>query len=476
MKKEVLYIKIPKVIEEQILSGTLKLGEKLPSIRTVQKLYNVSLNTAKQAFLELESKSLIEPRPKSGHFVSKTSQRKFALPSVSTLNTVQKELSSEDLLKTVFDTLNDKNITQFSLGVPDQSLLPIAKLNKGVINAMRNLDGGGTNYETAQGNVNLRRTVAKWSLVLEGKLTEDDLVTTAGAMNAIFNCLKAVTSSGDTIAIESPAYFGIHQIIKSLGLKAIEIPTHPITGVDLEAVKKVLPQIKACYFISNFSNPLGSLMPDDHKKELVRMLTEFNIPLIEDDIYGNLYFGTSRPKPCKSFDEEGIVMWCGSVSKTLAPGYRVGWVAPGKFKEKIIRQKFSQMVSTPTLYQEVIADFMENGRYDHHLRTFRNKLYSNCLQFQRAIEDYFPDNTKISQPQGGFMLWLELDKKIDTAKLYDKAIQQKISFAPGRIFSQHNQFNNCMRLNFALEWSDKLDSDLKRLGNIVKNELKTGSY
>jgi len=476
MKKEVLYIKIAKVIEEQILSGTLKLGEKLPSIRTVQKLYNVSLNTAKQAFLELESKSLIEPRPKSGHFVSKTSQRKFALPSVSTLNTVQKELSSEDLLKTVFDTLNDKNITQFSLGVPDQSLLPIAKLNKGVINAMRNLDGGGTNYETAQGNVNLRKTVAKWSLVLEGKLTEDDLVTTAGAMNAIFNCLKAVTSSGDTIAIESPAYFGIHQIIKSLGLKAIEIPTHPITGVDLEAVKKVLPQIKACYFISNFSNPLGSLMPDDHKKELVRMLTEFNIPLIEDDIYGNLYFGTSRPKPCKSFDEEGIVMWCGSVSKTLAPGYRVGWVAPGKFKEKIIRQKFSQMVSTPTLYQEVIADFMENGRYDHHLRTFRNKLYSNCLQFQRAIEDYFPDNTKISQPQGGFMLWLELDKKIDTAKLYDKAIQQKISFAPGRIFSQHNQFNNCMRLNFALEWSDKLDSDLKRLGNIVKNELKTGSY
>ena len=476
MKKEVLYLKIARVIEEQILSGTLKLGERLPSIRAVQKLYNVSINTAKQAFLELESKSLIESRPKSGHFVSKTSQRKFALPTVSELDTVQNERSSEDLLKTVFQTLNDKDITQFSLGVPDQSLLPIAKLNKGVITAMRNLDDGGTNYETAQGNINLRRTVAKWSLVLEGKLTEDDLVTTAGAMNAIFNCLKAVTSSGDTIAIESPSYFGIHQIIKSLGLKAIEIPTHPITGVDLEAVKKVLPQIKACYFISNFSNPLGSLMPDGHKKELVRMLTQHNIPLLEDDIYGNLFFGSSRPKPCKAFDEEGIVMWCGSVSKTLAPGYRVGWVAPGKFKEKIIRQKFSQMVSTPTLYQEVIADFMENGRYDHHLRTFRNRLYSNCLQFQRAIEDYFPDNTKISQPQGGFVLWLELDKSIDTAQLYDKALQQKIRFAPGRLFSQHNQFNNCMRLNFALEWSDKLDADLKRLGEIVKKELKTGSY
>jgi DNA-binding transcriptional MocR family regulator len=476
MKKEVLYIKIAKVIEEQILSGTLKFGEKLPSIRTVQKLYNVSINTVKQAFLELESKSLIEPRPKSGYFVSMTSQRKLSLPSVSTLNPIQTERLPEDLLSTVFATLNDKDITQFSLGVPDPKLLPIAKLNKGIITTMRNLENGGTNYETTQGNVNLRRTVAKWSLVLEGKLTEDDLVITAGAMNAIFNCLKAVTSSGDTIAIESPIYFGIHQIIKSLGLKAIEIPTHPITGVDLDALKKVLPQIKACYFISNFSNPLGSLMPDDHKKELVKMLTQHNIPLIEDDIYGNLFFGTSRPKPCKAFDEAGIVMWCGSVSKTLAPGYRVGWVAPGQFKEKIIKQKFSQMVSSPTLYQEVIADFMENGRYDHHLRTFRNKLYSNCLQFQRAVEDYFPDNTKISQPQGGFMLWLELDKTIDTAQLYDIAIQQKISFAPGRLFSQHNQFNNCMRLNFALERSDKLDNDLKRLGNIVKSELKTGSY
>ncbi|MGQ7946585.1 aminotransferase-like domain-containing protein [Flavobacterium sp. WC2509] len=471
MKKEVLYLKIAKVIEGQISSGTLKLGEKLPSIRSVHKLYNVSINTAKQAFLELESKSLIEPRPKSGYFVSKTSQRKFSIPSVSQLKSYNEE-PTEDLISKVFNTLNSKDITQFSLGAPDKSLLPIAKLNKGIVKAVRNFEDGGTSYEPIQGNVNLRRTVAKWSLVLEGKLTEDDLVTTSGTMNALFNCLMAVTTPGDTIAIESPTYFGIIQIVKSLGLKAIEIPTHPITGVDLEAIKKVLPQLKACCFVSNFSNPLGSLMPDEHKKELVRMLTEYDIPLIEDDLYGNLFFGISRPKPCKYYDEAGIVMWCGSVSKTLAPGYRVGWVAPGKFKEKIIRQKFSQTISSPALYQEVIADFMEHGRYDHHLRTFRNKLYANCLQFQRAIEDYFPDGTKISQPQGGFMLWLELDKAIDTAELYDRAIQQKISFAPGRMFTQHNQYNNCMRLNYALEWNDKLDADLKRLGDIVKNELK----
>ncbi|KIA99602.1 GntR family transcriptional regulator [Flavobacterium sp. KMS] len=471
MAKEVLYIKIAHIIQEQILSETLKIGDKLPSIRALQKLYNVSINTVKQAFLELESKSLIESRPKSGFYVSNTSNRKFSIPSMNKLKVSETQKSPDDLITKVFDTFGDKSITQFSLGVPHKSLLPIAKLNKGIIKATRNLEESGTDYNLVQGNLNLRRNLAKWSLVLEGKLTEDDFVTTSGAMNAIYSCLMVTTQRGDTIAIESPVYFGILQIAKSMGLNVIELPTHPTTGVDLDALKKVIPKIKACCFMSNFSNPLGSLMPDENKKELVELLTYHNIPLIEDDLYGNLFFGAARPKPCKYYDEAGIVMWCGSVSKTLAPGYRVGWVAPGQFKEKIIRQKLVQTISTPSLYQEVVADFMEFGRYDHHLRNFRHTLHTNCLHFQRAVEDYFPENTKISQPQGGSFLWLELDKKIDTASLYDIAIKQKISFAPGRIFTQHDQYNNCMRLNFALEWNDKLNLDIKRLGTIVKNAL-----
>ncbi|KFF12595.1 aminotransferase-like domain-containing protein [Flavobacterium hydatis] len=471
MAKEVLYIKIAHIIQEQILSETLKIGDKLPSIRALQKLYNVSINTVKQAFLELESKSLIESRPKSGFYVSNTSNRKFSIPSMNKLKVSETQKSPDDLITKVFDTFADKSITQFSLGVPHKSLLPIAKLNKGIIKAMRNMEESGTDYNLVQGNLNLRRNLAKWSLVLEGKLTEDDFVTTSGAMNAIYSCLMVSTQRGDTIAIESPVYFGILQIAKSMGLNVIELPTHPTTGVDLEALKKVIPKIKACCFMSNFSNPLGSLMPDENKKELVELLTYHNIPLIEDDLYGNLFFGAARPKPCKYYDEAGIVMWCGSVSKTLAPGYRVGWVAPGQFKEKIIRQKLVQTISTPSLYQEVVADFMEFGRYDHHLRNFRHTLHTNCLHFQRAVEDYFPENTKISQPQGGSFLWLELDKNIDTASLYDIAIKQKISFAPGRIFTQHDQYNNCMRLNFALEWNEKLNNDIKRLGTIVKNAL-----
>lgn len=469
--KEALYLKIAHAIEEQIQADSLRFGDKIPSIRSARKLYNVSLNTVKQAYMELESRSLIESRPKTGYFVSKSSQRRLELPSVAPLKLSSKEKTPQDLIDKVFGAIADKEVTQFGLGIPGQNFLPVAKLNKGIINAVRERNDGGTLYEPVQGNEQLRHEIAKWALVLSGKITEDDLVITSGTMNAIFNALMAVTKPGDAVAVETPAYFGLLQAIQVLGLRAIEVPTHPVYGVDLDALKKIMPDIAACCFVTNFNNPMGFLMPDENKKALVELITAYNIPLIEDDLYGNLYFGSERPKPCKYYDEAGLVIWCSSVSKSMAPGYRVGWVAPGRFKEKIIRQKIVQTVCTPSLFSDVIAHFLKYGRYDHHLRTFRNKLYANYLQIQRAVEDYFPDNTKISQPKGGFMLWLELDQRVCTEDLYDIAWQQKINFAPGRMFSQHERYTNCMRLNYAMEWTERVDNDLKKLGRLVKNSI-----
>ncbi|WP_294328067.1 PLP-dependent aminotransferase family protein [uncultured Chryseobacterium sp.] len=471
MSKDVLYLKIANSVTEQIKSETLQFGDRLPSLRSAQKLYNVSLNTIKQAYMELESRSLVESRPKYGYYVSQTSQRKLALPSVAEMKISEGKNSPEDLIGKVFGTIAGTDVTQFALGIPGKSLLPVAKMKKCMIEVIKKKSDSGTNYEPVQGSVALRREIAKWSIVMEGKITEDDLVITSGAMNGVYNCLMAVTQPGDYVAVESPVYFGILQAIQLLGLKAVEIPTHPITGVDLDALRKVLPKLSACCFVVNYNNPLGFQMPDENKKELVRMLTEYNVPLVEDDVYGNIYFGAGRPKPCKFYDEAGIVMWVGSVSKTLAPGYRVGWVAPGKFKEKIIRQKLVQTVSSPSLFSDVIADFLEHGRYDHHLRMFRKKLYANYLQIQKSVTQYFPDNTKISEPKGGFMLWLELDKRICTEDLYDEAVSQKVNFAPGRMFSQYNQYQNCMRLNYALEWTDRVESDLEKLGKMIKNRI-----
>jgi DNA-binding transcriptional MocR family regulator len=466
--KVILYQKVASGFEDQIKNGTLNTGDKMPSLRMLHQGYGVSMTTAIQAYLELESKGLIVSRPQSGYYVN-YKPAYLSVPSVSKPIGGYEPECVETLITKMYSTRNNKDITRFSQGVPENELLPIAKLNKELVNAMRNLDGGGTQYETIQGNLKLRNNIARLTYTWNGNLSGEDIVTTAGAMNAISFGLMALTQKDDTIAVESPVYFGILQLAKNLGLKVIELSTHPVTGVELDALKKVLPKIKACILISNFNNPLGSCMPEEHKKEVVRMLGERGIPLIEDDLYGDIYFGSSRPKPCKAFDEEGLVLWSGSVSKTLAPGYRVGWIAPGKFKEKIIHQKLIHSLSSTAITQEAVANFLEKGRYEHHLRKLRSELQANSLQFSRAVAEYFPEGTKISRPQGGFMLWVELNKKIDTADLYDRAIRQKISIAPGRMFSLQNQFSNCMRLSYGQRWSEMIDSKLKQLGKIAKS-------
>ena len=468
MKGQILYKEIAKSIAQQIKKGVWKTGEKLPSLRALSNENGVSLNTAIQAYYELEKNGYVITRPKSGYFVN---YRPIHLSAPETTRPSMKSGDTEvtDLIGEVYSSLEigDKSITRFSLGMPEDVLLPIAKLNKELIRAMRSLPGNGTRYDETQGNVKLRKYAALFTYSWNGNLTEDDIVTTAGVTNAIELALSVTTKRGDTIAVESPVYFGILQLAKSLGLYVLELPTNPVTGIEPEALREVLPQINACFLISNFNNPMGSCMPDEHKKAIVEMLAEYDIPLIEDDLYGDIFFGSSRPKPCKAFDDKGLVLWCGGVSKTLAPGYRVGWIAPGRFKDKVIRQKNISIISTPSLNQEAIANFMENGRYENHLRKLRYELYVNSSHFVQSVMEYFPANTKIIAPQGGFMLWIELDQRIDTTELYYKAMQQKISIAPGRMFTLQDQYRNCMRLSYGQKWTPYIEERLRLLGDII---------
>ncbi|WP_448636596.1 aminotransferase-like domain-containing protein [Pedobacter panaciterrae] len=277
----------------------------------------------------------------------------------------------------------------------------------------------------------------------------------------------ALSKPGDTIAMESPCYSGILQLARSLGLKVIELPTHPITGIEIDALKKVVSKINLCLLVPNFNTPLGSCMPDEHKKEVVALLAKHGVPLIEDDIYGDLYFGAQRPKCCKSFDTGGTVLWCSSISKTLAPGYRVGWIAPGKYKEQILKLKLVHAISSTTITQEAVANFLKTGRYENHLRKLRQTLQYNYQQYIDTIAEYFPEGTKTSRPQGGLALWVEFSKEINTTILFERALKQNISISPGRMFTLQNQFENCMRLSLGLPWSETLKQKLKLLGRLA---------
>lgn len=466
--KDFIYAEISGKLAHLIKTEVLKAGERLPSVRMLCQEHGISMNTAKRVFLELEAQSLIESKPQSGYFVSRTAWRRLPLPAVSKPSAALKHKEPADLIDRVYANMGNDKLTLFSVGAAVGSLLPQARLSKEIVHATRELKGAGANYENPQGNEKLRRMVAARALTWGGSLQHEELVTTSGGLNAIAYCLMAFGKPGDTVAIESPCYPGILQLALSLGLKVLELPTHPETGILMDALKKALPKIDICLLVSNFNTPLGSCMPDENKKEAVRLLSDHGIPLIEDDVYGDLYFGSQRPKCCKAFDTEGNVLLCSSLSKTLAPGYRVGWVAPGRYKEKILKQKLVHTIASSSITQEAAANFLKSARYDNHLRHLRRTLQYNYRQYVDAIAEFFPEGTRTSRPQGGLALWVEFEKGIDTVELYELAMKQKISIAPGRMFTLQDQFNHCMRLCYGLPWTDELQLKLKKLGSLAK--------
>lgn len=476
MKKEradttkFVYLRIAGIIEKQIWDNTLRTGDKLPSLRTICREYGVSQNTALSAYYHLESKMLIETRPHSGYYVKYLGARIPQVLDISRPSAIANFGVSELLVSKVYDNLGEGGYLPLALATPANELLPIAKLNKGLLLATRELRGSGVAYDKAEGNERLRRQIARWAFNMECSLSHHDIITTSGCLNALSYCLMSVTEKGDTIAMESPVSFGMLQLAEALGLKVLELPTHPDLGADLDALENALEnkKVKASLLISNFNNPLGSCMPDENKKAAVQLAEKFNVPLVENDISGDIYFGPNRPRSCKTYDSSGIVLWCGSVSKTLAPGYRVGWVAPGRFKENILRMKLYHNISGTSITQETIGGFLETGRYESHLRKLRHTLYGNMLRYSGAIADYFPEGTKASRPQGGAVLWVELPPHIDTVDLYEKARARSISFAPGKIFTLQNQYQSCMRLNYGLVWNEQTQAHLKALGELAK--------
>ncbi len=469
-----IYQKIASRIETQIYNGVLKFGDKLPSLRIIQQEHGVSISTALQAYYSLEAKSLITTKPRSGYYVIFSIKNLPKNPVKTSPDETPSMYSKTDIIIDLYHNLNVKGIINFSLGAPTKELLPVAKLSKTMHETIGKLNAGGTYYEKIEGSENLRRQIAQRTLLWGGNLQEKDIVITAGCTQALSLSLMAVTSPGDTIVVESPVFFGILQLANILGLKVIELPTDSITGMDLEALKKVVQQqkISAILIISNFNNPLGSVMPDANKKEIVKIIQEYEIPLIEDDICGEIYYGKNRPTTCKSFDTSGLVLWVGSFSKTLSGGYRVGWVAPGKFLKEILRLKLCLSSSSTPITQETIAAFLIKGRYDYHLRKLRNTLQANSIQYITTIAANFPEDTRVSKPQGSFLLWVELNSKIDCNLLFEKAKNKGIVFTPGSIFTLQEQYKNCLRLSYAIVWSSEIKSGLIQLGNLIKEELE----
>jgi len=468
-QEDYLYEQVVARIAALINRGTLRPGERVPSVRRLSSQLGVSISTVLQAYFVLEDRGFIEARPQSGFYVKLRLRELPPEPKPSHPYPSATRVGVADLVAKFFQAARNPDFVPLGAAIPSLDLLPANQLNRITAWIARHQGQQGMKYDFPPGNEALRRQVARRSLDWGCSLSPDDIVTTCGAMEALNLCLRAVAKPGDTIAIESPTFYGILQAIESFGMKALEIPTHPRDGIDLGALETAIKKnkVKACLLVPNFNNPLGSCVSDKNKKQLVEMLARRGIPLIEDDIYGDIYFGNVRPKVAKAFDKEGTVLLCSSFSKTLAPGYRVGWIAPGLFKLQVEHLKSMNTFATATLPQMVVARFLESGGYDRHLRKLRKALASQVQRVSLSISQSFPKGTRVTRPAGGFVLWVELPKSVDSLELYRKALEKKISIAPGPIFSAKQKYQNFIRLSCGQPWSDKLGQAVVTLGRLA---------
>jgi len=462
-----LYEDLARRFARSIETGALRAGDRLPSVRVLRAQEHVSTATVMQALARLESLGLAESRPRSGYFVR--ARYLCPAPAPTRPRPTPQPVTITALLTRITESNRDERLVALGPAVPAATLLPIAALSRALAAVTRTGVGGAVAYEKTAGADGLRRSIARRAVTWGFAGDPEEVVVTAGASEAVYLALRAVARPGDSVAIESPAYYGTLKALETLGLRAVEVPCRPETGLDLDALERIIERqrVAAALAVPNFSNPTGSLMPGAAKRRLVRMLAGRELPLIEDDIYGDVSFGEGRPPSAKAFDRDGLVLTCSSFSKTLAPGWRVGFILPGRYRESVLLHKFALNLSTSSAPQRAVARFLETGAYDRHVRRLRSVVAATAQQMSAAITATFPAGTCVSRPAGGLVLWVELPESVDALELYGRALDAGVSLVPGHLFGPRGGYEHFIRLSCAHAWTDPVRHAVETVGRIA---------
>ena len=461
-------------IEKKILEGTYQAGEKLPSIRRLHQQTNLSISTVYQAYVELENTGFVEARPKSGYYVRPVSFKKLEAPALRKKTSAPQRVNLAPVINSVIAAISNPRFVPFGNTAMDPALLPVKAFTRILKSLSHNEMRTLLSYSPSEGFPELRRQLALRTLGVLEDIEPEDIIITNGCMEALALSLLAVTRPGDTVAIEAPTNFSFLQLLRELGLLVWEIATDPQEGVDLEELEKSLRTntIRACLFMPNFQNPLGALMPEDKKRALVKLVTSHGIPIIEDDISSQLYFGEQHPAPLKAYDREDLILTCSSFSKTLAPGLRLGWVIPGRrLSSRIQRLKAGITISTSTLGQYVVSRFLASGAYERHLRALRSALKKQLFRTAIEIQHHFPAQTRLAVPRGGSLLWVELPPGIDGLAVYQAAFERNIAIIPGTVCSNSKQFDNFIQVGCSAPFSRRIKEAIGVLGSIAAGFL-----
>ncbi|EHM51624.1 aminotransferase-like domain-containing protein [Yokenella regensburgei] len=463
------YQHLANLLAERIEQGLYRHGEKLPSVRALSQEHGVSISTVQQAYQTLETLQLITPQPRSGYFVA---PRKAQPPVPAMSRPVQRpvEVTQWEQVLTLLDARNDKQVTAFGGGSPDVTQPSLKPLWREMSRIVQHNPSDILSYDELPGRRELREQIARLALDGGTVVTADDIVVTHGCHAALSIALFSVCKPGDIVAVESPSFYGTMQLLRGFNIKAIEIPTDPQTGISIEALELVLEQwpIKGVILVPNCNNPLGFIMPDERKRAILSLAQRHDIAIFEDDIYGELANDYPRPRTIKSWDIDGRVLLCSSFTKTLAPGLRVGWIAPGRYLDRVLHMKYATSGTNVPTTQLAVASFIREGHYHRHVRRMRQIYQSNMETYTCWVRQYFPCGICVTRPQGGFLLWIELPEHVDMVCVANQLCRLKIQIAPGSLFSASGKYRNCVRLNCALPPTEHHQEVVKQLGEAIQ--------
>lgn len=468
-----LYLLVADELASLIATGQLPARSRVPSVRRLARQRDISVTTAVATLRVLEQRGLIEARPKSGYFVASRRQPPPE-PAPVDLPRTPRLAGAQAMLKRLAEASLDPSLVRLGEAIPDPALFPQAALRASLARVARRHPLHLTAYPRRMGgSPALRAQIAAHYAGFGARLDADELIITNGCMEALTLALRAVAAPGDTIAVESPTYFGFLQLAENLGVKVLEVPMHAGEGLSLPALRDLLAgragrQVRAVVSIANFSNPTGAMLPEARKRELVKLCRDADIVLIEDDIYGDMPLEGERPRPCKAFDTDGRVLLCSSFSKSLAPGARVGFLAPGRYREQLRAVKLVTSGATAVLQQEMLADYLGSGRYARHLQKLRERCKAQLTRLSQSVQDQFPAGTRLARPQGGYVLWVELPGDIDTLVLHEAAGRSGVDFVPGAMFSASGRYANCLRLNAGFPVTAATEQAIGRLAALIR--------
>ena len=459
------YAQLAQTLGERIEQGLYRPGDRLPSVRALSEEHGVSISTVQQAYRQLEDSGLVEPRPKSGFFVPE--QRHLpALPAMTRPAQRPVEVSQWDQVLEQVRSAPGDELVQLGRGTPDIASPSLKPLQRAMTNAARRTDLRSLGYEGIQGSLALREQISRLMLDSGCQVPASELVITTGCQEALAITLRAICEPGDIVAIDSPSFHGAMQALKAHGLKALEIPTDPANGVSLEALELAMEQwpVKLILLTPNCNNPLGYIMPDARKRALLNLVQRYDVPILEDDVYGELAYCYPRPRSIKSFDTDDRVLLASSFSKTVAPGLRTGWVAPGRYLDRIMHFKYIASGTCAPQPQMALAEFVGGGHYEPHIRRMRAQYQRHRDLMSDWVYRYFPEGTRASRPQGGFMLWVELDPQFDSVRLNQMLRSEGVQVAAGNIFSASGKYRNCLRMNYSNRDLPRIEEAVRRVG------------